>query len=101
SEQKFEISPDQAVMSAAEERRGFDEHEGATLQRLLDVLSMYCAESVVWWDQGQGMPLDPVPGSAKPAPKKSGEDKPVKIQEKPAYRIPEGNLVAAVAAMRW
>ena len=54
SEQKYEISPDNAVMAVAEEQRGFDNDEADALHRLLDLLSVYCAESVVWWDQGHG-----------------------------------------------
>src|SRR5205809_269767 len=51
SEQKYEISPDQARMAVSEEERGFDGDEAVSLHRLLDVLSLYCAESVVWWDE--------------------------------------------------
>ena len=56
--QKFEISPDEAVMKVETEKRGFTKDEAAALHRLLDTLSRYCAESVVWWDRGEGEPLD-------------------------------------------
>jgi hypothetical protein len=29
------------------------------LHKLLDTLAIYCAESVVWWDQGQGNEVKP------------------------------------------
>ena len=53
SEQRYSISPDKAKMIVADEERGFDGKEAVTLHKLLDTLSLYCAESVVWWDEGQ------------------------------------------------
>jgi len=93
SEQRFEISPDEAVMMTAGEKRGFEEQEAVTLHHLLDVLSVYCAESVVWWEEGQGTPEDK---EGKPA---SGE-KPVRVQapRNPAPQNP-ALAVSAVAAM--
>jgi len=55
---RYEISPDQAIMAVSDEKRGFTREEAAALHKLLDTLSLYCAESVVWWDQGQGIKLD-------------------------------------------
>ncbi|MFN7996382.1 MAG: hypothetical protein U0Q18_22410 [Bryobacteraceae bacterium] len=60
---RYEISPDQATMSFANENRAFTEEEAASLHRLLDTLSIYCAESVVWWDQGKGDKVDAPPNS--------------------------------------
>jgi hypothetical protein len=56
SSEKYEISPDEAVMFFANEKRGFTKEEAASLHKLLDTLSVYCAESVVWWDRGEGRP---------------------------------------------
>ncbi len=103
SEERYEISPDEATMTTSGEKRGFEAAEAESLQKLLDVLSVYCAESVVWWDQGEGTPLGPDgsnpsrhPGQGKPA-LKPGE-KPVKVQDqqppRPAYKIPDGQLIA-------
>jgi hypothetical protein len=50
----YEISPDEAQMRFAQETRGFSPMEASSLHKLLDTLSIYCAESVVWWDEGQG-----------------------------------------------
>src|SRR5262249_6816965 len=58
SSQTYEISPDEAVMTFAQERRGFTPDEAVMLQRLLNTLSIYCAESVIWWDNGEGVKLD-------------------------------------------
>ncbi|MFI5336629.1 MAG: hypothetical protein ACHQ5A_07585 [Opitutales bacterium] len=101
SEERYEISPDQAVMSNEDQRRGFDDVEAANLQKLLDVLSLYCAESVRWWEEGQGLPLDPgaIPGPST-KPDRPGGQKPVRVGEpqpkKPEYRVPEGDLIAAL-----
>jgi len=59
STDRYEITPDEASMQFANEKRAFTEQEAVNLHRLLDTLSLYCAESVVWWDQGQGTPVDP------------------------------------------
>jgi hypothetical protein len=59
SSDRYEISPDEAQMQFANEKRGFSETEAASLHKLLDTLAIYCAESVVWWDQGQGNEVKP------------------------------------------
>jgi hypothetical protein len=58
SSDHYEISPDEAQMKFADETRGFSEAEAASLHKLLDTLAIYCAESVVWWDDGQGDKVD-------------------------------------------
>jgi hypothetical protein len=110
SEERYAISPDDATMAYATDMRGFDKNEAATLQRLLDVLSLYCAESVVWWDEGQGTPLPPGARRATPPdtpptklPEAPGQ-KPVRVGEphphKPAYHVPDSDYVAELVRMR-
>jgi hypothetical protein len=100
SEQKYEIAPDDAVMAVEEEARGFDGDEAISLHKLLDVLSLYCAESVVWWDEGQGKPVAKPADNAKPgANTDEKSDKPVKVgqpdpQRKPKYKVPGDHIVA-------
>lgn len=97
SEQRYEIAPDDAVMAVQEEARGFDGDEAVSLHHLLDVLSLYCAESVVWWDEGQGTPL---PSGMQPSAKpKTDGDKPVKVghpapERKPKYKVPDDHIIA-------
>jgi len=62
----YEISPDEAQMRYANETRGFSELEAANLHKLLDTLAVYCAESVVWWDDGQGVKVDEQDKDAHP-----------------------------------
>jgi hypothetical protein len=86
---KYEISPDKAVMAFADEKRGFTEEEATSLHRLLDTLSLYCAESVIWWDQGQGDPLGP---DAKPAGPRQQPAKPEREDVKPKKVVrPDSN----------
>jgi hypothetical protein len=97
SEQKYEIAPDDAVMAVAEDARAFDGDEAISLHHLLDVLSLYCAQSVVWWDEGQGTPV-----KAPPAKPDTKGDKPVKVGQpqpdrKPKYKVPPDHIVAIVA----
>ncbi len=99
SEQRYEIAPDDAVMAFQDEARGFDGDEAVSLHHLLDVLSLYCAESVVWWDEGQGTPVpNGVQPSAKPKSDETG-DKPVKVghpapERKPKYKVPDDHIIA-------
>lgn len=63
---QYEISPDAALMRVADEKRGFEQDEAALLHSLLDTISIYCAESVVWWDHGQGARITDDADRAKP-----------------------------------
>ena len=92
SEQQYSVAPDEAVMSVSKEQRGFTEEEANSLQHLLDILTVYCAESVVWWDQGLGTPVDGTtpkdslhPDSQKP----ETPQKPVKVRDSlPVRTVP-------------
>jgi hypothetical protein len=102
-EDRYEITPDDAVMSYLQEKRGFTEDEATSLHHLLDVLSLYCAESTAWWDDGQGIPLDPNgkpsgPGKHPEQPEKSVKPRKVDGPQRktPAPRVREGELVATV-----
>ena len=59
SSDKYEISPEEAVMEFRNEKRGFAEDEALGLSQLLNLLSVYCAESVEWWEDGQGVKAEP------------------------------------------
>lgn len=103
SEEHYEVSPDEATMIKSEEQRGFAEEEAVALHRLLDTLSLYCAESVVWWDRGQGEPRQP---GHKPTakPDRPADSKPVKVNSeepkaKPKYHVPDNHVVARAVAM--
>ena len=80
SEEQYEISPSDGMMAVQGEQRGFTSQEAAWLQHLLDVLTLYCAESVVWWQGGQGVPQDPNAPATKPS-SPDPETKPTPIHD--------------------
>lgn len=107
-EERYEISPDDATMGVADKARGFSDQEAVSLHRLLDALSIYCAESVVWWDQGQGTPIDPNAKPARRSPlhperqqqqQRKSNPNPVRVgqpekEKTPQYRVPQDHIVA-------
>ena len=87
-------------MIVEDEERGFDGDEAVSLHHLLDVLSLYCAESVVWWDEGQGTPRRRISRRTGPASRRSirrrsrsKSGSPSRIK-KPKYKVPEDHMVA-------
>lgn len=94
SKVKYEVSPDEAFMAFAGEKRSFGLEEAVALHRLLDTLSMYCVESVVWWNQhdtddpaasGPGLVTKPErtkpeqPSGPKPKPAVAPDTRPVRV----------------------
>ncbi len=95
---RYEITPDDAVMAFSNERRGFTEEEAASLHKLLDTLSLYCAESVIWWDQGEGTRLNGPGDKGDKGGDKSKEAAPPKrerVDHKPATDDPVRPLLVA------
>jgi hypothetical protein len=98
SETRYEISPKDRAMSVQGEKRGFTQDEAEWLQHVLNIITMYCAESVVWWLDGQGDKPD------QGSPNKTGpSDKTPDPASKPTrVRVfnpqPGGVLVVAHAA---
>jgi hypothetical protein len=90
STDRYEVSPNEAFMAVNNEKRGIETDEAKSLHDLLSVLSLYCVESTVWWENGGGQggadrqaeppeqpaapPADGKPGDAKPG-KKPGDGK--------------------------
>lgn len=86
---RYEISPEDATMTYGKESRGFTTDEAASLHKLLDTLSLYCAESVVWWDKGEGEKIDK-PGQG------SADRQKVEERKKP-QKTKEDELIAALS----
>ena len=77
SEEHYEISPTDAVMTGQGEERRFTAEEGSWLKNLLHVLTVYCVESTIWWYRGESAPTpDP-----KSAPSQSDPPKGKPIQD--------------------
>lgn len=97
---RYEISPDDAVMAFANQKRAFTQEEASSLRKLLATLSLYCAESVIWWDQGEGVPLDgSKPPTKSPDKKKDQKELPgadrQKVEGKPAPATVDPDLLVA------
>ena len=111
---RYEVSPGEAFMALKDEKRGIDDEEASSLHDLLGVLSLYCVESTVWWENGGNAATGPAAADpaapqveAKPG-KKTGDEKsapaadpaakPTRVGEpgekSPSQLLP-GQLVAA------
>jgi hypothetical protein len=55
---RYEINMDKATMTVNGESRRFSEEEAANVRTLMDFISKYALESTVWWEYGEGEPLD-------------------------------------------
>jgi hypothetical protein len=102
SEERYEVSPQEGAMAFEGEQRGFAIQEAAWLQQLLNILTVYCAESVVWWNAGQGEPLDEgrpavAPPSVHPhaEPIEHLDTAPHKVMEQQPKRVPGAILLVA------
>jgi hypothetical protein len=96
---KYEVSPDDALMALGSEQRAFAEEEAASLHILLDLLSQYCVQSVVWWDHGEGTPPAPAPGTVtkpeRPSQPIAPIGKPVKVAKQKFHQTSGTQLGAA------
>ena len=69
----YEINMDDATMSFSGETRRFSKEEAANVHVLMDLIAKYAVDSTVWWDDGQGEPIN-------------GDGKGTKEPEKPQHR---------------
>jgi len=60
---KYLIRIDDATMTFNGETRRFSKEEASNVLVLMDLISKYAAESTIWWEDGQGEPLN---GNGKP-----------------------------------
>jgi hypothetical protein len=58
SNDHYEINMDKATMTVNGETRRFSEEEAANVRTLMDFISKYALESTVWWENGEGEPVD-------------------------------------------
>ena len=101
---RYEVSPEEAFMASKDEKRGLGEEEAGSVTDLVNLLSLYCAESTDWWEQGPAAEETAAPKSEQKGvePKTpSPAGKPTRVGEPdrkttPAPRTPN-TLVAAVS----
>ena len=81
SKDRYEINMDSATMTVNGETRRFSEDEASNVRMLMDFVSRYALESTVWWESGEG---DPVDGKNMPArPERQTPRNPHKKEGKP------------------
>ena len=54
----YEIDMDAAVMTTNGQDRRFSKQEAVRVHALMDMVAKYAAESTIWWDAGEGEPVD-------------------------------------------
>jgi hypothetical protein len=52
------INMDDATMTFSGEVRRFSKEEAANVHVLMDLIAKYAVDSTVWWDDGQGTPVN-------------------------------------------
>jgi hypothetical protein len=75
--ENYRISLDDATMSFQGETRRFSREEAANVHILMDLVAKYAADSTVWWDEGQGEPVNkgaPSPGKQVGPPEPADDD---------------------------
>ena len=95
SEQRYEISPKEAVMAVEGQQREFTDTEVTRLWTLLRALTLYCVESTMWWETGQGVApdpqkptLQPPSDQSKPKPTPGPEMAPTKVRDEQYREVP-------------
>jgi hypothetical protein len=56
--ESYLIALDDATMSYSGEMRKFSTEEASNVHVLMDLIEKYAIDSTVWWDDGQGQPVD-------------------------------------------
>jgi len=75
------INMDEATMKVSGETRRFSKEEAANVYVLMDLIAKYAVDSTVWWDDGQGEPVN-------------GDGKGTHEPEKPRHRGGENEDLA-------
>ena len=70
----YEIDMDAATMSLNGEDRRFSRDEAVRVHALMNVVARYAAESTVWWEAGEGVPVTK-DDKSKPERKHSEEER--------------------------
>jgi hypothetical protein len=91
SRDRYEINMDDATMTVNGESRRFSADEASDVRTLMDFISRYALESTVWWENGEGDPVDDRGLPVKPERRiPSG---PNKENNTKAIQIVEGRLI--------
>jgi hypothetical protein len=96
---QYELSPEEASMASKDEKRGMAAEDAGSVGQLVNLLSLYCAASTDWWEQGAEDTATPEPARSKntDTKKTAPSEKPTRVgepEQKAPARMP-GTLVAA------
>jgi len=106
SSDKYEVSPEEASMASKDEKRDLGSEDAGSFTDLINLLSLYCAQSTDWWENGSpaedpaAAQPEPKSTDAKPETKKAAPltEKPTRVvapeQKQSPLHLP-GTLVAA------
>jgi len=107
STDKYEVSPEEAFMASQDEKRGLGAEEAGSVVDLVNLLSLYCAKSTDWWEDGSAATESSAPSQDSKAapdtrkalpPAAPSSDKPTRVgapEQKPSPALLPGTLIAA------
>ena len=99
----YQIDLDKATMTFNGETRRFSDDEAATVQSLMRLLSQYAVESTVWFETGQGDPVDGNGTGSRPGTNQGNPGKQKKPQvdvETVSLRGPSQELAEVAGLLR-
>jgi hypothetical protein len=95
STDNYLINMEDATMTYNGETRRFSKQEADNVQVLMDLLSKYAVDSTVWWDQGQGQPVDgSSPSPATPTPTKRKKANVLHVSNQQREQALQGQILA-------
>lgn len=80
--ENYQISLDDATMTFSGETRRFSREEASNVHVLMDLIAKYAVDSTVWWEDGQGEPVngrEPKEQRNPPKPQAPSDDDTVAI----------------------
>ena len=97
SNDHYQINMDKATMTVNGETRRFSEDEAANVRTLMDFISKYALESTVWWETGEGEPLDGkgIPGK----PERTVPARPPDTHDKPDVKAKTIHIADVLSAV--
>jgi hypothetical protein len=101
--ENYQISLDEATMSFAGETRRFSKDEASNVHVLMDLIGKYAVDSTVWWEDGQGEPVngrEPKDQRAPAKPPAPSEDDSVAVLRVSAWTTAPPDLPALQLEIR-
>jgi len=84
-------------MSVEGEDRRFSKTEAVSVHRLMDLVAKYAAESTLWWEAGEGEPLNKGGDASKVDQKKNEHKRPELLPERPQNEEINGRKIIRIS----